>query len=67
MDGESGQVVFANTNLGAGAWTEIEAPVNISPTGGYAAGGSGLPRLQLPDRALSRRHELPLPGRNPAH
>ncbi|GAA3545051.1 sialidase family protein [Nonomuraea rosea] len=46
--GESGQVLFANTNLGVGAWTEIEAPVNISPTGGYSAGEPSCPGYSSP-------------------
>lgn len=46
--GESGQVLFANTDLGAGAWTEIEAPVNISPTGGYAPGVPSCPGYSSP-------------------
>ncbi|MEV4081166.1 ricin-type beta-trefoil lectin domain protein [Nonomuraea fuscirosea] len=46
--GESGQVLFANTNLGAGAWTEIEAPVHISPTGGYAPGVPSCPGYSSP-------------------
>ncbi len=32
---ESGTVLFANTNLGSGSWTELTAPVNTNPTGGY--------------------------------
>jgi hypothetical protein len=32
---ESGIVLLANTNLGAGAWTETTAPVSTNPTGGY--------------------------------
>lgn len=36
--GESGHVLFANTNLGSGPWTEITAPVSTDPTGGYDAG-----------------------------
>ncbi|GAA1647094.1 sialidase family protein [Nonomuraea maheshkhaliensis] len=46
--GESGQVLFANTDLGVGAWTEIEAPVNISPTGGYAPGVPSCPGYSSP-------------------
>ncbi|MEV5888457.1 ricin-type beta-trefoil lectin domain protein [Nonomuraea fuscirosea] len=46
--GESGQVLFANTNLGVGAWTEIEAPVHISPTGGYAPGVPSCPGYSSP-------------------
>ncbi|WP_204040696.1 ricin-type beta-trefoil lectin domain protein [Acrocarpospora phusangensis] len=46
--GESGSVLFSNTNLGVGAWTEIEAPVNINPTGGYAAGVPSCPGYSSP-------------------
>ncbi|RVX39056.1 ricin-type beta-trefoil lectin protein [Nonomuraea polychroma] len=46
--GESGQVLFANTNLGAGAWTEIEAPVNVNPTGGYNTGEPSCPGYSSP-------------------
>jgi hypothetical protein len=35
---ESGTVLFANTNLGTGTWTETTAPVNTNPTGGYDSG-----------------------------
>ena len=35
---ESGTVLMANTNLGAGTWTETTAPVNTNPTGGYDTG-----------------------------
>jgi hypothetical protein len=36
VEPESGRVVFANTNLGQGDWTEIAAPLTIDPTGGYS-------------------------------
>lgn len=45
---ESGTVLFANTNLGAGAWTELEAPVDVNPTGGYAAGVASCPGYSTP-------------------
>ncbi|NUR73860.1 MAG: sugar-binding protein [Hamadaea sp.] len=45
---ESGTVLFANTNLGVGAWHEIEAPVAINPTGGYAAGVPSCPGYSSP-------------------
>ncbi|MDQ0615367.1 lysophospholipase L1-like esterase [Microbacterium sp. W4I4] len=32
---ESGMVLFANTNLGEGPWTEATAPVTVQPTGDY--------------------------------
>ncbi|MEV0379322.1 RICIN domain-containing protein [Nonomuraea sp. NPDC050643] len=51
--GESGQVLFANTNLGVGAWTEIEAPVHISPTGGYSAGEPSCPGYSSPITPLA--------------
>jgi hypothetical protein len=35
---ESGAVLLANTNLGAGSWTETTAPVTVDPTGGYDSG-----------------------------
>ncbi|MEV4565358.1 ricin-type beta-trefoil lectin domain protein [Nonomuraea sp. NPDC049419] len=46
--GESGQVLFANTNLGAGAWTEIEAPAITAPTGGYNPGEPSCPGYSSP-------------------
>lgn len=45
---ESGSVLFANTNLGVGAWTELEAPVTVNPTGGYAAGVPSCPGYSTP-------------------
>jgi hypothetical protein len=39
--GESGTVLFANTNLGVGSWTETTVPVNTNPTGGYDSGETG--------------------------
>ncbi|MDQ0646692.1 hypothetical protein QFZ53_000888 [Microbacterium natoriense] len=35
---ESGRVVFTNTNLGAGAWQAVSAPMTIDPTGDYNNG-----------------------------
>lgn len=46
--GESGSVIFRNTNLGAGEWTEIEAPVTVNPTGGYASGVPSCPGYSTP-------------------
>ncbi|WP_433509275.1 ricin-type beta-trefoil lectin domain protein [Nonomuraea sp. CA-143628] len=48
VNGESGLVLFANTNLGTGAWTEIEAPVTVNPTGGYAPGAPACPGYSSP-------------------
>lgn len=45
---ESGTVVFVNTNLGSGAWTEAEAPVTVNPTGGYAPGVPSCPGYSTP-------------------
>ncbi|POH67819.1 MULTISPECIES: sialidase family protein [Cryobacterium] len=45
---ESGSVLFQNTNLGAGPWTELEAPVTVNPTGGYAAGVPACPGYSTP-------------------
>ncbi|GHF10309.1 sugar-binding protein [Streptomyces spiralis] len=45
---ESGTVVFSNTRLGAGEWTEIEAPVRTSPTGGYNSGEPSCPGYSSP-------------------
>lgn len=45
---ESDSVLFANTNLGAGAWTEVEAPVTVDPTGGYASGVPSCPGYSTP-------------------
>ena len=41
VQAESGTVLLANTNLGSGSWTELTAPVNTNPTGGYDAGETG--------------------------
>ena len=46
--GESGSVLFANTNLGVGAWTELEAPVTVNPTGGYGSGVPSCPGYSTP-------------------
>jgi hypothetical protein len=45
---ESGTVLFANTSLGAGAWTEVETPVTVNPTGGYASGVPSCPGYSTP-------------------
>lgn len=45
---ESGSVVLANTSLGSGPWTELEAPVNINPTGSYGPGAPGCPGYSSP-------------------
>jgi len=45
---ESGTVVFANTHLGSGEWTEIEAPVKTDPTGGYDSGEPSCPGYSSP-------------------
>lgn len=45
---ESGTVLFQNTNLGVGAWTEVEAPVTVNPTGGYAPGVPSCPGYSTP-------------------
>lgn len=45
---ESGTVVFANTNLGVGDWTEAETPVTVNPTGGYSAGVPSCPGYSTP-------------------
>jgi hypothetical protein len=45
---ESGTVLFANRNLGAGDWFEATAPVTVNPTGGYAAGVPSCPGYSTP-------------------
>ena len=45
---ESGTVLFQNTNLGVGPWTELEAPVSVNPTGGYAPGAPSCPGYSTP-------------------
>jgi len=45
---ESGRVLFANTNLGSGAWTETTAPVTVDPTGGYDSGETACPGYSSP-------------------
>ncbi len=45
---ESGTVLFTNTNLGAGDWTQAETPVTVSPTGGYAPGVASCPGYSTP-------------------
>jgi hypothetical protein len=45
---ESGSVLLANTSLGTGSWTELEAPVNVNPTGSYGPGAPGCPGYSSP-------------------
>lgn len=45
---ESGAVAFANTHLGTGEWTEIEAAVLTDPTGGYNSGELSCPGYSSP-------------------
>ena len=45
---QSGSVLLANTSLGSGSWTELEAPVNVNPTGGYASGVPSCPGYSSP-------------------
>lgn len=45
---ESGTVLFANRNLGAGDWFEATAPVTVNPTGGYAPGVPSCPGYSTP-------------------
>ncbi|WP_100444802.1 sialidase family protein [Glycomyces xiaoerkulensis] len=45
---ESGTVLFANTNLGDGPWTEHAAPVTVDPTGGYNSGEPSCPGYSTP-------------------
>lgn len=45
---ESGTVLYANTNLGVGDWTQLEAPVTVNPTGGYAPGVPSCPGYSTP-------------------
>lgn len=50
---ESGTVLFANTQLGAGPWFEAATPVTVSPTGGYATGVPSCPGYSTPAIPLS--------------
>lgn len=50
---ESGSVIFANRDLGAGDWFEIAAPVEVDPTGGYAQGVPSCPGYSTPAVPLS--------------
>lgn len=50
---ESGSVIFANTQLGAGEWHETSAPVTVDPTGGYAPGVASCPGYSTPAVPLS--------------
>lgn len=45
---ESGTVLFANTDLGAGDWTQAETPVTVNPTGGYGPGVPSCPGYSTP-------------------
>lgn len=45
---ESGTVLFANRNLGAGDWFEATTPVTVNPTGGYASGVPSCPGYSTP-------------------
>ncbi|QPZ38095.1 sialidase family protein [Paramicrobacterium chengjingii] len=45
---ESGSVMFTNTNLGTGAWTEVSTPVTVDPTGSYAQGSPSCPGYSTP-------------------
>lgn len=45
---ESGTVLFANTSLGQGPWTEISSPITVNPTGGYATGVPSCPGYSTP-------------------
>lgn len=45
---ESGTVLFTNTNLGVGNWTEAATPVTVNPTGGYASGVPSCPGYSTP-------------------
>lgn len=45
---ESGTVLFANTNLGVGAWTEASTRVTVNPTGGYGTGVPSCPGYSTP-------------------
>ncbi|MEU6173646.1 ricin-type beta-trefoil lectin domain protein [Streptantibioticus parmotrematis] len=45
---ESGSVLFANTSLGSGSWTETTAPVVVNPTGGYDSGETSCPGYSSP-------------------
>ena len=59
---ESGSVRVREHLLGSGSWTELEAPVNVNPTGSYGAWCPGLPGLQLTDHPVGQRYVVPLPG-----
>ncbi|MBI5160505.1 MAG: ricin-type beta-trefoil lectin domain protein [Micrococcales bacterium] len=45
---ESGTVLFVNTNLGSGPWTEAATPVTVQPTGGYSPGVPSCPGYSTP-------------------
>lgn len=48
VQAESGSVLFVNTDLGNGPWTEAETPVTVNPTGGYATGVPSCPGYSTP-------------------
>lgn len=50
---ESGSVIFANRDLGAGDWFEIASPVEVDPTGGYGQGAASCPGYSTPAVPLS--------------
>jgi hypothetical protein len=54
---ESGRVLMINTALGAGPWSEIDAPFVIDPTGGYGPGETGCPGYSSPILPAARPPE----------
>lgn len=48
IEPESGRVLMINTELGAGPWRAIEAPMLIDPTGGYGPNEAGCPGYSSP-------------------
>lgn len=48
VEPESGKVVMINTQLGAGPWRAIPAPVAVDPTGGYGPGETACPGYSSP-------------------
>lgn len=48
IEPESGRILMINTELGAGPWRPIEAPMLIDPTGGYGPGEAGCPGYSSP-------------------
>lgn len=45
---DSGRVIFANNQLGAGDWQELTAPITVDPTGGYNTGEPSCPGYSSP-------------------